>query len=238
MKKQFTLVEIIIALVIVLILVTTGIIGYQKAMQNTRMMVSSANMMGLLAAVEVYVLENDSLPATLGQLLPEHLEKGYAYAYAETSWLTKLCFKLYELSERSLAWAKAQDNDFLDYENLKRYGATQNMFKVPVSSDNESYCYAINNNIAGRKWDEISDNCLIIAEALPGSEKKLTGSGDFATQYSTGILNLGSKFGLGVTKGKIIVFKMTQEDMAGYLPYDVDKDILDPFFCEPCSQKK
>ncbi len=93
-KIGYTLVELLTVLTIIMILSTFGIFVYNRAIVYAKGTVCQTNLQALETAIEVYAAENDALPASLGQLKLEHLEKGYARAMGERRWLKKLSFFL------------------------------------------------------------------------------------------------------------------------------------------------
>ena len=125
-QKGFTLLELLVVLVIILVLSSVGIFAYQRAIAHAKETVCTTNLKALREAIDFYLSEHDALPASLGQLKFEHLEKGYAKAMEENRWLKKLCYFLVKLDASDQAYAQ-----FLTYENLKKYGVTEKIFSTP-----------------------------------------------------------------------------------------------------------
>ena len=157
-NNGYTLVELAITLGVILILATFGIYFYFGALANARGTVCHTNQKTLKTAVEEYVSENDALPATLGHLKLEHLEKGYAKAMENMGWLTKLSLLLLKLDESGNAYAQ-----FLTDDNLKKYGAKKHVFQCPTDG-NGSPSYGINGDLEGRNWSEIGQEEIIVAD--------------------------------------------------------------------------
>jgi prepilin-type N-terminal cleavage/methylation domain-containing protein len=78
MKRAFTLIEMMITVVILGILATTAIAGYQGIMAKSKLQTDKVNVMMLLQATKVYYLENDKIPATLASLDARHFDRAYA----------------------------------------------------------------------------------------------------------------------------------------------------------------
>jgi prepilin-type N-terminal cleavage/methylation domain-containing protein len=156
--KGFTLIELLLVLFIILVLSSIGIFAYQRAIAHAKETVCTTNLKALREAIDFYLSENDALPASLGQLKFEHLEKGYAKAMEENRWLKKICYLLIKLDASDQAYAQ-----FLTYENLKKYGVTEKIFHCPADS-NGGTSYGINGNLVGVKWEEIGSNVLILAD--------------------------------------------------------------------------
>ena len=150
-KSGYTLVELAVTLGVILILSSIAIHFYFGALAHARGTVCQTNLKALKSAVEEYILENDALPATLGHLKLEHVQKGYARAMDETGWLTQLSLLLLKFDESGNAHAQ-----FLTYENLKGYGARQKIFQCP-SDKNGPSSYGLNGNLADREWSKIGN---------------------------------------------------------------------------------
>jgi prepilin-type N-terminal cleavage/methylation domain-containing protein len=158
-KSGYTLVELSITMAVILVLSTIGMYSYFSTLAYARETVCRTNLKALKTAIEQYVLENDALPATLGSLDLEHLNKGYAKAMEDMGWGARLSLLLLKLDESDHAYAQ-----FLTYENLKRYGAKEKLFSCPAD-DNGPPSYGINGNLAGQKWSETSPNEIIVADS-------------------------------------------------------------------------
>jgi len=158
-KIGYTLVELLSVLTIILILSTLGIFIYSKCIAYAKRTVCQTNLQALDAATEVYAAENDALPASLGQLKLEHLEKGYARAMGERRRLKKFSFFLVKLDSSDHAHAQ-----FLTYENLKTYGPSEGNFHCPADL-NGGTSYGINGNLVGKRWSDVRRGELVIADS-------------------------------------------------------------------------
>ena len=125
-KIGYTLVELLVVMSIILVLSSLGVFVYHRCLVYARETVCETNLNALEKAVDLYSVENDALPASLGRLKREHLEKGYAKAMEDGRWLKKFCFFLIKLDTPKQAYAQ-----FLTYENLKVYGASEKIFHCP-----------------------------------------------------------------------------------------------------------
>ncbi len=158
MKNGFTLVETVVTVVIILIFATFGLLGYRQVLDNARQRVCTTNLEALGAAVEIYALENDVLPASLSNLKPEHLKKGYAKAIGQRSWSTKFAYFFLKLNSSPEAYAQ-----FLTPGNLEKYGMDPQIFHCPADTNGRP-SYGINASIAGMRWKELPENTVLIAE--------------------------------------------------------------------------
>ena len=72
-KKAFTLVEIMIALIIVSVVVSLSIVTFQKTIEANNDRICRQNLKVLQGAIEIYTIENNALPATLSLLTSEQI---------------------------------------------------------------------------------------------------------------------------------------------------------------------
>ena len=76
-KKAFTLVEIMIALIIVSVVVSLSIVTFQKTIEANNDRICRQNLKVLQGAIEIYTIENNALPVTLSRLTPEQIHLAY-----------------------------------------------------------------------------------------------------------------------------------------------------------------
>ena len=77
-RAGFTMMELMIAAVVLLILSSVALAGYQGYRDRAAMLVDETNQKVLAAAVKLYAYDNNALPASLSQLQPQHLERAFA----------------------------------------------------------------------------------------------------------------------------------------------------------------
>lgn len=82
-RTGFTLVEILVALIILSILAALSIATFQKTVEANKDRMCQQNLKVLEAAIEVYTLENNSLPDTLAKLKPRYIHLAYLKAVGE-----------------------------------------------------------------------------------------------------------------------------------------------------------
>ena len=158
-KKGFTLLELLVVLTVLLILSSIGMYLYHRSLAYAKDTVCQTNLRGLQESVILYSAENDALPASLGQLKLEHLERGYAKAMEGRGWLVKASTLLIKFEASSYAYAQ-----FLTYENLKRYGATEEIFHCP-GDHNGGASYGINGALEGKNWGEVGEHAIVVADS-------------------------------------------------------------------------
>ena len=155
----YTLIELLTVLSIILILTTFGIFVYNRTIAYAKGTVCQTNLRALEAAIELYTMETDALPASLGRLKLEHIEKGYARAMGDRGWFKKLSFFLVKLDSSDQVHAQ-----FLTPENLKTYGGSERVFHCPADA-NGGASYGINGKLVGKLWSEIDRDELLIGDS-------------------------------------------------------------------------
>ena len=72
-KKAFTLVEIMIALIIVSVVVSLSIVTFQKTIEANNDKICRQNLKVLQGAIEIYTIEINAIPAALSLLTPKQI---------------------------------------------------------------------------------------------------------------------------------------------------------------------
>lgn len=115
MRKNFTLIEIMMVVVIVGIIATFSIPGYHNLIERSRDKVCVLNQKVLLEAVINYGLENDILPASLGQLNNQDIKRALAKVLKEEkSWQYKFACFLVDFNKRGLVYAASWLDNYID----------------------------------------------------------------------------------------------------------------------------
>ena len=169
-RRDFTLIELVIVVVVVLILSTFAAGGYRQLIDNSRSRVDQANLRVLNAAVEAYALENDSFPATLGQLRLKDLRRGYVKVIKTASWRTKLSYFLIYINVPAKAYAA----HFLSMDTLGKYGTVKEIFHDPADT-NGPPSYGINIELKDKRWNDIEAGTLIIGDCDNWTFKSASG---------------------------------------------------------------
>ena len=194
--KGFTLIELLFVVAVIIILASIGMFLYHKGLAYAKATVCETNLRGLNKAIELYSTENnDALPASLGYLKLEHLEKGYAMVTKDNDWRIKFSFLLLKIDASELAYAQ-----FLTYENLKASGILKNSFHCPADG-NGGASYGINSNLKGKKWSEVGEGVIIVAD---------TDSYTFSTKNQ--LVKRHNHKAIGITKADRIV-NVTEENV-------------------------
>lgn len=77
-RTGFTMIELMIAAVVLLILSSVAVAGYQGYRDRAAMLVDETNQKVLAAAFKLYAYDNNATPGSLSQLQPQHLERAFA----------------------------------------------------------------------------------------------------------------------------------------------------------------
>lgn len=135
-KTAFTLLEILTALIIVAILTSISIISFQKATETADARLCEQNQKVLETAIEIFALENDSLPITLTQLSDRQIYLAYQKVVGEPKENKLLAFITDMLGVKS---AIAQTS-------LRRYyGGDRKVLRCP--KDNRAFTQNDINNL-------------------------------------------------------------------------------------------
>ena len=202
-KKIFTLLEVLTVTVIILIVAGLGVLSYRQVVENARQRVCVLNLKVLGEAIRFYSLEKDALPASLGELKLRHLKKAYAKVMREGNYLlNKLAFFIVKINNPFLAYGKK----VFFPDTLEKYGVTEEIFHCP-SDPSGGISYAMNENLAGKKWEDIAPGTPLVV--CTSCQKKgnlfnpLTGEGICGRHFK----NLGTTKNIvqAILKGGIIV---------------------------------
>lgn len=82
-RKSFTLIEILVGVIIITILASLSMASYRKTVETNNEKICKENLKTLQAAIDIYTLENGSLPATLAQLTPRQIYLAHSQVVGE-----------------------------------------------------------------------------------------------------------------------------------------------------------
>jgi prepilin-type N-terminal cleavage/methylation domain-containing protein len=92
-NKSFTLLELIIVIIVMGILATLAIPGYQRTVEDAKSKVCETNLKALDAALDIYAMEHDRMPASLSELPLEYIKNAYVKIIrAKDAWKIKLAY--------------------------------------------------------------------------------------------------------------------------------------------------
>ncbi len=76
--RAFTIMELMVAVVILTLLVSIASVGYSQYQDKAAMLVDETNQKVLLAAVKLYAYDTNALPGSLSQLRSRDVDRAYA----------------------------------------------------------------------------------------------------------------------------------------------------------------
>ena len=193
--RSFTLLETLMVLVIIGILATLSIAGYWQLLDNARQKVCETNLETLLTATEIYALEHDALPASLGHLHPSQVRRAYAKVMRKRGLVNRLAYAFVKMNTPRIAYAQ-----FLTNNNLSKYGAEAKVFICPSDQSSEGISYGINGHIATCSWDVIPSETPIVGAC---DNHVFWNGGDIEFRH---IRALGTEqVGIVITKDKSVI---------------------------------
>ena len=159
-KKSLTLLNLLIAIVVLAILTTIASPLYLNAVENAKAKVCATNLKTLKMAVEAYGLENSALPGSLSQLRPKDIKKAWAKVFKEENpFIIKLAYFLVDFDKKGLAYAKNS--------SFRRFVQGSSKTFMCPDDTNGFPSYGINTNIANMSWkdyEKISDITWVVAD--------------------------------------------------------------------------
>lgn len=160
----FTLIEILSALIIISILASLAVFSYRKSVENNNERICKENLKVLQKAIDIYNLENDSLPVTLAKVTTRQIYLAYhqAAGKAKENYFTASLRNILGIRP---AWA----------QSLARYYAgNRNVFLCP----------------AGASSAPASGSCSVPSPFPPGGS--LT-CGSYTFNFTTDTINATTK---------------------------------------------
>ncbi|MFA5337386.1 MAG: hypothetical protein WC330_03535 [Candidatus Omnitrophota bacterium] len=146
-KKNLTLSEIVIVIVVIGIFVTIGIPLYNNTVENAKAKACELNLKTILGAVEAQTLERNSFPASLSAISDKNFQKGWAKVLKEEgAFKVKLVYFLVNFDEKGLAYAQNAE------PWIHRFITESNVLQCP--SVHEGISYGLNSSLAGKTFEE------------------------------------------------------------------------------------
>ncbi len=105
-RKAFTIIEIMIVVVVVGIIATLVMPTYQTIVEKSRQKVCESNLNLLKAAMDVYVMEHDTMPASLSQIPQEYIIRAYNSLKEKDKWGIKFAHFILRYEQAGFAWAE------------------------------------------------------------------------------------------------------------------------------------
>lgn len=195
MRKSFTLMEIMIVCIIILILATLGALGYRQLLESAKDRVCAVNQETLIRTIQIASIEAGVL-GKLENLDLKYLGNTYAQIMKKQGWFTKLSYFFVKINTPSFAYAAVED--FIDPVKMKKYGLDAQLFICPSSE----IPYAINEKIEGLAWQSIPAGTIILGDFTATQEKTFTNLNNLnSTHYkfgNSGQANIAIKEGIAL----------------------------------------
>jgi competence protein ComGC len=201
MKKYFTMVEIIITLIIILLLFTIGIPMYHNVVENAKAKACEVNLKVLLGALEAHAVENDQLPGSLSQLNKNDLQKAWAKVLdKEGWWRIKLVYFLIDFDKRGLAYAQSSW--------ISRYVGALKYLTCPVDDTPPpaGFSYGLNSSLANISYNDyqnLASDVLVIADC---DKPTFASENDLAKRHLRYEVFHKQNFAIAIKKGEEMVY--------------------------------
>ncbi|MCF7873532.1 MAG: prepilin-type N-terminal cleavage/methylation domain-containing protein [Candidatus Omnitrophica bacterium] len=188
-RKNFTLIELLIVVIILGTVATFAIPAYRNVVENSKAKVCRTNLKLLIGGVKSYALENDKLPGSLGQLRDRHLDRAWAQILEkEDRWKIDLAYLIVNIDKGKLAFAQ---------------GSWDDMISLTCPADDtpppQGHSYGINKNIANMSLEDfkkLPEDTIIVADSNNPTFTKVL------HRHKHYNLTGASKYGQSATKDK------------------------------------
>lgn len=136
-KKSFTLIEILVALIVLSIIASVSVALYQKTVDTNNERICAENLKVLQAAIDIFTVENDALPAALALLTPRHIYMAYSRVAGERK-ENPISIAIRNLFSTKLALAGGADSTYNDEPHslipfVRRYiNGKKKLFRDPA----------------------------------------------------------------------------------------------------------
>ncbi len=161
-NKAFTLIEIMVVCVVIVILATISIPTYQTIVEKAHATTCETNLNILKSALDVYIMEHDTMPASLSRIPSEYIDDAYAKLLGQKgSWRIKLARFILDLNKKNFAYAALIDT--LGGGNIRIITCPNDS----TSPEAGGVSYGINNSLAGMKYRDyknLSGDILLIGD--------------------------------------------------------------------------
>ncbi len=160
--KAFTLIEIMVVCVVIVILATISIPTYQTIVEKAHATTCETNLNILKSALDVYIMDHDTMPASLSLIPSEYINDAYAQLLRQKgAWRIKLARFVLDLNKKNFAYAALIDT--IGGGNVKIITCPND----PTSPEAGGVSYGINNSLAGMKYRDyknLAGDILLIGD--------------------------------------------------------------------------
>ena len=139
--KAFTVLELLVAVLIIGILAAFSLAGYQGYRDRAAMLKDATNQKVLAAAVKLYAYDNNALPGSISELRPVDLDRAYALMTSGRRSYTVLAYLAEKLG-----------GDVVEAVPLpgRYYQNNLDITHCPLDNDGNGVSYQMNKQFAGK----------------------------------------------------------------------------------------
>ncbi len=196
MKKAFTVLELIIAIIIIAVLVTVGLPVYRNVIENANAKVCQSNLILLDAALQNYMIEFDTIPGEISKIPVEYIEEAYADILREGGWRLKLAYAIGDWQKSGHAYAQTLENVV---------GRNMSILTCPSDATPPSQggtSYGINHAILDVPYDDLQDidpETIFIADC---DSDEFTGDNELSFRHHRFMIFADENYSQGVTRDR------------------------------------
>jgi len=207
--KAFTLIEMVVVVVVIGILSTLAVAGYQGSIESSKSKLCATNEQLLKTALDIYSMEHDAMPASLSAIPDSYKERAYAMVMRGTNgWWIRLAAAMVEIDGAGRAYASFV-RDTLLRGNLRAITCPSDL--TPPTATGTTTSYALNSAIANLTPDQyraLSGDTVLLID----SDNATFSVADTDIQYRHG-KTIFSSAGTGnemTAGGKVVVLKKSE----------------------------
>ncbi len=155
-KRAFTILEILVAVLILGILGTLGIPYFQNVIEDSKAKVCEINLETLQKRVEIYSREHGTVPGSLSELRQEDLDKAYAQVMrGKDAWKKWIAYFIVEGPQWGLAYAQG-------------YGFPRLRCPSNPNTSPTAISYGLNSclaNMTSLQYEALGDDIVTVADS-------------------------------------------------------------------------
>lgn len=199
-KAGFTLMEMMVVVVVIGILATLGFPAYKNVIEDSKARACQTNLKAISAALDIYAMEHDSIPADLSKLPSEYLERAYAGILREKgSWKIKLAYFIVSSQERGVVYAQTG----ILTNDLTR--GVPNLRQCPSAPVGATHSYGLNSaikNLTSMQYRALAGSTLLVGDTR-NNAVEFSAPTDLDSRHRRyKILSTAENFALACNKGK------------------------------------
>lgn len=159
-RKSFTLIEILVALIIVSILASLSIASFRKTVDLNQEKACIENLKVLQGAIDIYTLENDALPVNLARLTPRQINLAYLKVAGQAK-ENHLITSLKNIFGIKPALAQPLPPLSQYYGNNKKvFVCPADSITAPTNCTGTSYCGSYTFNLSGNNYNSATHKLI------------------------------------------------------------------------------